>query len=200
MDDQDKAKLTTTVGIKGNIRYITITSNQEEQWDKIIDVAKMNYHWYAYVFHDKDDTEKHLHIMAYDKGGTSIKAHCARFEGVIPPNFVCKVRNPRAMARYLIHMDSPEKHRYQESDIVTNNTDKYHAFLEDLRTNVMEEYQDFSRVKHGLMTPEDFIDKYKSQIFDLPFQSKISVYHKIFSIPEAGVGGKFLSNNKGVDR
>lgn len=183
---------------KGNQRYITISSNQPEQWEPIIEAVKINYVWWAYIFHDKDDTEKHLHILAYDgKRGTSIKAHANRFEGIIPPNFVCSVRNPRAMARYLIHKDSPTKHQYDESEVFTNSLDKYRTFFEEYKADVMEEFNDFAKVRIGTMSPTEFIEKYKLQIYELPFQSKISVYHKVFSIPDA----KSMvnnNNNKGV--
>lgn len=182
MDEQDKKRLLTTAGTRGNVRYITITDNKPEHWDDIIKIAKENYHWVAYIYHDRDDTEKHLHILCYDKGGTSLKAHCERFSSVIPSHMVCKVFNPRAMARYLIHKDSPDKFQYDEKQVVTNNLDKFYGFLGDEIRNVLQEFKDFQAVRHGQMTCYEFLEKYRGQLQGLPFQSKISVYHKIDTI------------------
>lgn len=182
MDEQDKKRLITNVGTKGNVRYITLTVNRKEQWDDIIRIAKENYHWFAYIYHDRDDTEKHLHILCYDKGGTSLKAHCERFSGVVPSHMICKVFNPRAMARYLIHKDSPEKFQYSENDVCTNNLDKFYGFLEDETRDVLQEFKDFQAVRRGKMTTLEFLEKYRGQMQGLPFQSKISVYHKIYTI------------------
>lgn len=182
MDEQDKKRLITNVGTRGNVRYITITDNMTEHWDEIIKIAKENYHWYAYIFHDKDDTDKHLHILLYDKGGTSLKAHCERFCSVIPSHMVCKVFNPRAMARYLIHKDSPEKYQYKQDEVITNNLDKFLGFLDDETRDVLQEFKDFQAVRRGKMSTVEFLEKYRGQMQGLPFQSKISVYHKIDSI------------------
>lgn len=182
MDEQDKQRLTTTTGIKGNVRYITITDNKPEHWDDIIRVARENYHWFAYIFHDRDNTEKHLHILCYDKGGTSLKAHCDRFSSVIPSHMVCKVWNPRAMARYLIHKDNPEKAQYSVENVSTNNLDKFMGFLDDDTRDVLQEFKDFQAVRRGKMTTVEFLEKYRGQMAGLPFQSKISVYHKIDTI------------------
>ena len=66
MDDNDKKRLTTRTGVRGNVRYITITDNIEEHWNDIISIGKSSYSWWAYIFHDHDDTDKHIHILLYD--------------------------------------------------------------------------------------------------------------------------------------
>lgn len=195
MDEQDKQRLTTTTGIKGNVRYITITDNKPEHWDDIIRVARENYHWFAYIFHDRDNTEKHLHILCYDKGGTSLKAHCDRFSSVIPSHMVCKVWNPRAMARYLIHKDNPDKAQYSVENVFTNNLDKFMGFLDDDTRDVLQEFKDFQAVRRGKMTTVEFLEKYRGQMAGLPFQSKISVYHKIDTIYDNNI-----NNNGGINR
>ena len=135
-DDLLEKHITTKHGVKGNVRYITISDNVPEHWDSIIDIGKSNYQWYAYIFHDKDkDTEKHLHILLYDEGGTTLKSHCARFASVVPSNFICKVISPRSMARYLIHRDSPEKFQYDEKLVFTNSLDKYRSFLLEVQSD-----------------------------------------------------------------
>ena len=129
MNDVDWEKLTTRTGVRGNVRYITITDNIPEHWPQIISIAKASYTWWAYIYHTSDNTDKHLHIICYDEGGTSLKSHCARFETVLPSNFINKVRSPRAMARYLIHKDNPDKFQYDLKDVVTNSKDKFMGII-----------------------------------------------------------------------
>lgn len=181
MDEQDKKRLITTTGTRGNVRYITITDNQQEHWDDIINIAKSQYTWYAYIYHDKDETDKHLHILCYDKGGTSLKGHCGRFEGVIPSHFVCKVYNPRAMARYLIHKDNSDKFQYNPDEVITSSKDKYYNFLLDENKDVVTEYSDYLSLITGKITLTEFLEKYRGEFSHMPFFQKISLFSKLRS-------------------
>ena len=179
MDEKDKNRLTSNVGVKGNVRYITITDNVPEHWDNLIAILKSSYTWYAYIFHDEDNTDKHIHLLAYDEGGTSLKAHCKRFESVIPSNFVLKVFSPRAMARYLIHKDNPEKHQYKYSDIITNGKDKLSSFFKEDSGDVVQLYHDFCKVQEGKMPISEFLDKYRGDLSTIPFHHKIGVISRL---------------------
>lgn len=179
MDESEKKRLTSNVGVKGNVRYITITDNIEEHWDSLIDIAKSSYSWYAYIFHDKDDTSKHLHLLCYDEGGTNLKSHCNRFDSVVPSSFVLKVFSPRAMARYLIHKDSPNKHQYSPADVHTNGLDKYMCFLRDSNSDCVQEFEDFKRVRCGSMSINEFLDKYRGEFSSMPFHHKLSTFARL---------------------
>lgn len=181
MDDKDKQRLTTRTGVRGNVRYITITDNIPEHWPDIIQIGKSCYTWYAYIYHDADNTDKHLHILLYDEGGTSLAAHANRFQSVIPSNFIEKVWSPRAMARYLIHKDDPEKHQYNVEDIETNSKDKLLSFFRENNSDCISEYQDFKKVLSHQMSIEDFLDKYRGELSSMPFYQKVSLYAKLWN-------------------
>ena len=181
MDDKEKKRLTSNVGVKGNVRYITITDNIAEHFQPLLSITKSSYTWYAYIYHEHDDTDKHIHILAYDEGGTSLKAHCKRFESVIPPNFVLKVFSPRAMARYLIHKDSPEKYQYDYNDIITNGKDKLASFFREDSGDIVELYNDFCKVQENKMPISEFLDKYRGDLAQIPFHHKIGVMSKLRS-------------------
>lgn len=181
MDEQDKKRLITTTGTRGNVRYITITDNQQEHWDDIISIAKSQYTWYAYIYHDKDDAAKHLHILCYDKGGTSLKSHCARFGSVVPSHMVCKVYNPRAMARYLVHKDNNDKFQYDPDEVKTSSKDKYYSFLLDDNKDVVSEYSDYISLITGKITLTEFLEKYRGEFSHMPFFQKISLFSKLRS-------------------
>lgn len=179
MDEQDKKRLVTKTGVRGNVRYITISDNIPEHWPEIIQVAKSSYSWWAYIYHDSDNTSKHLHILLYDEGGTSLKAHCSRFASVISDNMIEKVWSPRAMARYLIHKDNPEKHQYDIDSIVTNSKDKLLSFFRESNSDCVSEYKDFCLVRQGQMTIEDFLEKYRGEFASMPFYHKLNIYSKL---------------------
>lgn len=179
MDENEKKRLTTNTGVKGNVRYITITDNMPDHWDRLIEITKSSYNWYAYIYHDHDDTDKHLHLLAYDEGGTNLKSHCKRFESVVPSNFVLKVFSPRAMARYLIHKDNLEKYQYNYNDIVTNGKDKLSGFFREESSDVVELYNDFCKVQDGNMSISAFLDKYRGDLSSVPFHHKIGVISRL---------------------
>ena len=180
MDDLQQLKITNRVGIKGNVRCITITDNVPSHWDSIIDIARKHYEFFAYIFHDSDEgVDKHIHILCIDNGGTSLKSHCARFADVVPSNFVEKVRSPRAMARYLIHMDQPEKFQYDRSLIVTNQPDRLAHFLSNHSYDIVQEFNDFLKLYNGEVQISEFLDKYRSEFSTMPFYQKQSLFLKL---------------------
>lgn len=179
MDDKDRQRLVTRTGVRGNVRYITITDNKPEHWDSIISIGKSSYSWYAFIYHDKDDTDKHLHILLYDEGGTTLQSHCNRFSSVLPSNFIEKVWSPRAMARYLIHKDNPEKYQYRYEDIVTNGKDKLSSFFREDSGDIVELYKDYCKVQEFRMTIDEFLDKYRGDMSSIPFHHKIGVISRL---------------------
>lgn len=182
MEDLKKLNLTNRTGIKGNVRVITITDNVPEHWDAIIEIGKSSYDFWAYIFHDHDkDVDKHLHILLMDKGGTTLKRHCERFSSVIPSNFVEKVRSPRAMARYLVHKDQPEKFQYDYKLVQTNQPDKFMGYLVDHSFDIVSEYKDFQSLMYGQISIFDYLEKYRGEFSTMPFYQKQSFFHKLFT-------------------
>ena len=196
MDDNDKNRLVTRSGVRGNVRYITITDNIPEHWPEIIQIGKACYTWWAFIYHDHDDTDKHLHILLYDEGGTSLNAHCKRFESVIPSNFVEKVWSPRAMARYLVHKDNPEKHQYDVTLIQTNSKDKLMSFFKENNSDCTTEWEDFCLVMRGELDIPTFLDKYRGEFASMPFYHKMNVYSKLWN----GYNTKLIKEDYGISR
>lgn len=48
---------------------------------------------------------------------------------VVPPENACKVKDLKQMARYLCHLDQPNKHRYPVDEVVTFGGFDYQAFV-----------------------------------------------------------------------
>lgn len=173
---------TSTKKRGSNIRYITIADNIPEHWDRLIDIARTSYNWYAYIFHDGDSetANRHIHLLCFDRGGTTLKSHCSRFEEVIPSNFVNIVVSPRAMARYLIHLDDSDKQQFSASDVITSSMDKYLDLIRDGASDSLDLWHDFVKLRTGALTPDDFIDKYRGELCSMPMYQRFSMYTKIF--------------------
>ena len=78
--------------------------------------------------HDKDvlptgePKKPHYHVVLSFKNPTTYAKACEVFEvigAVVPPEKECRVKDFRQMARYLCHMDQPDKHRYPIQDVIS---------------------------------------------------------------------------------
>ncbi len=78
--------------------------------------------------HDKDvlptgEAKKpHYHVVLSFKNPTTYEKACEVFEAigaVVPPEKECRVKDFRQMGRYLCHLDQPDKHRYDMTDVIS---------------------------------------------------------------------------------
>lgn len=79
---------------------------------------------YAYILHDKDNSESaksHCHLMLRFKSPVPTDAIIAKFHGVIAVNQLEKIKGgwKSAMA-YLCHWNSPDKYQYDSSEVHSN--------------------------------------------------------------------------------
>lgn len=88
--------------------------------------------------HDKDveptgEIKKpHYHVVLSFKSPTSYekaKEVFSEINGVVPPVRDCKVKDFKQMARYLCHLDQPNKHRYNVDDVVSIGAIDYPALV-----------------------------------------------------------------------
>lgn len=185
MNDKEKQLLTTRVGVKGNVRAITITDNVPDHWPSLLNVVRAMYEFYAYIYHDKDVDDdgklidKHIHILAVEKGGTTLKSHCERFSGIVPANFVCKVKNPRAMAKYLIHKGYDDKYRYAVTEVKTNNFARYQGMISDGSRDVKELWSDYQKVRAGQLSVLDYLELYRTEFESMPFYQKNALMERL---------------------
>lgn len=78
--------------------------------------------------HDKDvlptgePKKPHYHVVLSFKNPTTYERACEVFGeigAVVPPEKEARVKDFRQMARYLCHLDQPDKHRYSMQDVVS---------------------------------------------------------------------------------
>lgn len=64
----------------------------------------------------------HYHVVLSFKNPATFEKACETFSAigaVVPPENECRVKDFRQMARYLCHLDQPDKHRYNMDDVVS---------------------------------------------------------------------------------
>ena len=78
--------------------------------------------------HDKDvlptgeKKKPHWHVVLSFKNPATFDKACevfAAINAVVPPEKESRVKDFRQMARYLCHMDQPDKHRYEMQDVIS---------------------------------------------------------------------------------
>lgn len=118
--------------------------------------------------HDQDmeptgeSKKSHYHVVISFKNPTSYERACEVFEaigGVIPPEGACRVKDFKQMARYLCHLDQPNKHRYSIEDVVSIGAIDYPSLVmsgadED---DVLDEVFDFIRSNY-IVSFAEFVD------------------------------------------
>lgn len=84
----------------------------------------MAYKW-AYILHDKDKTDPHIHIICtfkQNKSFNAVKKLIVPLDGEKPQNTLAYLMDNKTEAYiYLDHRNEPDKHRYGENEIVTND-------------------------------------------------------------------------------
>lgn len=99
-----------------NVAFVQLIENLPQDWQQIID----SWHVQAWAIVHEPDSEtgkEHIHcILHFD---SQIRLSTV-YEMVKPlgVKHVEKVRSLRAMQRYLLHMDNPEKKQYTISDLL----------------------------------------------------------------------------------
>lgn len=93
--------------------------------------------YYAYIRHEPEDEEKtpHYHAFIHLDSATTEKAVAKRLG--IPPEKVQYVKSFRSAARYLTHIDYPDKIQYDVDDVKVSGIfqRKYLKQFEDVKTD-----------------------------------------------------------------
>lgn len=134
----------------------------------IIDDFVSNCFKYAYILHDKDDTDPHYHILCSFKQNKSFESVRQLFpsgQNTIVKRLVDKFGS----YSYLSHQFEPDKFHYNPSDIVCNDLNYFverttnaidnDAFISDLMPDSGLSYRDLA-IKYG----RDFIRNFKSYL------------------------------------
>lgn len=168
------------------VRYFTfaIVENNHVLQKKIKEIY--SHDKYAYILHDKDKSaeRKHCHYYLEFKSPRSFRSIANDLE--IPVTMLEKVYNKKAMLDYLTHENDPNKHHYDISE-VTANFDIEKEKKDDVR-DIMQEFDDYCRVRQGLMDMREFIEKYSVCIVRHQFSQSLQIYERIYNAHDREAG------------
>lgn len=143
-------------------------------------ISEFNY--YAYIFHDSDEelAERHIHFIINIVGSRSIKS--------IAETLGCdygdveKLVHVKSYHRYLLHLDSEDKVKYKESDVITNMPDRFSYNLSDRPAQCQNLWADYRKLKSGRISVDEFLDTYKGELSQLNFYQKIRLFGELTRI------------------
>lgn len=75
---------------------------------------------YAYILHDKEESEPHYHILCIFKNAKTFTAVRSYIQGS-QNTFGEPARDLNALYRYLTHKDNPDKYHYEDTEIVSSS-------------------------------------------------------------------------------
>lgn len=148
--------------------------------NKINELVQNNTHKYAYITHDKDKNENneliesHNHYYIEFTNPRELNS-IAKFLD-IPPNLIQKVFSKISILNYLTHNNTPEKYQYDYNDIKTNFDIKADCNIIDIN----QEYVDLQLLKSGLISKNEFLSKYKTQISSSNYFNRLKIYNIVY--------------------
>ena len=126
----------TRVGENGRSKvwtFVVYPESVAEDWKTIMDNEHIQ--WIESPLHDKDvnadgtPKKAHIHVMVLF---SSVKTYeqVADLTAQIGATIPQRVRDSRAMARYFIHLDNPDKAQYDQCDIIAHGGADISTLLE----------------------------------------------------------------------
>lgn len=115
-----------------NFAFIIYENLKLEYWKRKL--SEIHIPGYC-VLHDKDAKKPHMHVLMTPEGGRSIDSiklilGCL---GVKSDAFE-EVKSLRSYARYLCHLDNPEKHRYNMKEVISFCGTNYEEYINENRS------------------------------------------------------------------
>lgn len=136
---------------------------------------------WAWILHDKDkDKEddliaKHYHIYLEFENPRSFRS--VANELGIPVTNLCKVYKKKQMLEYLTHENATDKFHYPVEDIHSNFD--IEAAKNEEEIDVIQEFEDYCAYKDGLITYQDYFNKYSTYIVRHSFSKRQEMYERM---------------------
>lgn len=136
---------------------------------------------WAYIKHlpDTEDSTEHYHFLIRSNGTRSIKQVADKLG--IPSNFVQICRKVVAFRRYMMHLDSDDKIKYDVSDVVSNCKVLFEqAKIGNEKKDVLSLYNEYKLLLQGKITADEFVQSNFIELSNMPFYQKIKTFDIIF--------------------
>lgn len=166
----------------------TITTNDEKCRSEIKEIMPDFKQW-AWIDHvpDSDEGKEHTHFIFKMNGTRTVQQVADRCN--ISPQYVQVVRKITSFYLYMLHR-TPQaikdgKKPYELDDIHTNHIDDFRELVEGKTRDVSSLFNQFIKLRVGVITPQEFIDKNFIDFNRMAFSQKI----KTFEIITKNYGG-----------
>lgn len=152
---------------------------------------------WAYIKHQPDDENGsvHYHFYLHLIQPISISNLSEKLE--IPDHMIEWVRIKTKLIQYLIHKNNPEKIQYSEDQIITNNREYIHNFIDPVAntSDIFREFNSLSDVATGKITPHRYLELHSDSISSLPFYSRSIFLMRLFNLGKEGLDNYYSKNN-----
>lgn len=155
--------------------FCGVTRDPEDMFNLVTNINESNF--YAYINHDNDGTDDHIHYILNVSGSRSIKSIGEMLD--INPQYIQVCKRVKGYARYLLHKDDFDKYQYRLEQIFTSDIDRYLSLINNSSTNISELFSDYQLVVYGRLSAIEFIEKYRQDFTKLNFYQKIKVFDSL---------------------
>lgn len=159
----------------------TISTNDEKCRSEIKETVPDFKQW-AWIDHqpDTEDGKEHTHFIFKMNGTRTVQQVADRCN--ISPQYVQVVRKVTSFYLYMLHR-TPQaikdgKKPYSVEDVHSNHIYDFKDLIED-NHDVSKLFNQFTRLKLGLITPQEFIEKNYGDFSRMAFSQKIKTFEII---------------------
>lgn len=99
---------------KSKVHLVELYLDSKEWQDAYSRLLELND--VAYIHHNADDCKEHIHAVVFTENQT-YNTSLAKSLG-IEFKWIEQVKDRKKVLRYLIHLDNPDKHQYQEDEVM----------------------------------------------------------------------------------
>lgn len=155
--------------------FCSVTHDLELAQEMIKTLPDFTY--WAYIKHEPDteDGTPHYHFLVRNNGTRSVQQIADKLG--ISPQYVQVCRKVYSFRRYMLHLDNDEKIKYKAEDVHTNRPETIREAIEgNVKRDVVELYKDYNSLSMGVMTRQEFIEKWFVELSNMPFYQKIKTF------------------------
>lgn len=150
-----------------NFMILLYEDSTSYNFEEVLFDLKGSFKNYAYIKHLPEEKEKkeHYHFILSLDNARTISSIAKRVG--IAPNYFQAIKSLRASCRYLTHIDTEEKNKYNISDVIVSNSfmRKFYGAYDDLKTEG-DVIDDIYNYLDYLINSSDF-PKFQDKVKDL---------------------------------
>ena len=105
-------------------KFDVVSYLNEEQVKRVLKAKLVDIRRYAYIIHDKEETDTHIHLLLYTYNAHTFSSIRKWFKHESINTFCQEIKDDIKAYEYLTHANDLDKYQYSESGIRFYNYDK----------------------------------------------------------------------------